>query len=248
MDHFEKKSKPLVRAFLLNILLFSSLILVGVRSGYFKKQLTRIGLMETSSEKFEDNWQAYHAVIGWEKTLQTLNVDCDICFYGNSITNQIPFADSIIGKKVTVIGYPGAGFDMLHYTAPLVRLVKPKKLFIMAGINSLGYMDNAEFTRNFNNLLDSILPTPFYCEVYLESMLPLNHDKGKNSNLSNKRIEEGNAIIQRIANERNFTYIDLYHDYVNQEGEMPAEYTRDGTHLYPEAYDIWLKKIRKYVK
>ena len=240
--------KIFVVSLLLNLFLLCALLFVGGRSGYFQRQLIRLEIMKAPCENLEDNWQAYQAVVGWNKTLVTLKPDCDICFYGNSITNQIPFADLIKEKTVAVIGYPGAGFEMLHYTAPLVQAVHPRKLFIMAGINSLGNLDDTSFCKEYNALIDKILPPPITCEVYLESLLPLNHTKEGNEKLTNQRIQEANMIIRRIAMERGFTYIDLYNEYVNAEGEMPSEYTRDGIHLYPEAYNIWFKKIEKYIR
>lgn len=153
-------SKPLIYSLLLNLFLICSLCMVGVRSGYFQRQLIRLGIMEVPCEDLEDNWQAYHAIVGWNKTLTTLKPDCDICFFGNSITNQIPFADSIKGKTVAVIGYPGAGFEMLHYTAPLVQIVRPRKLFVMAGINSLAELDDIQFEKEYNMLINKVLPPP----------------------------------------------------------------------------------------
>ena len=53
-----------------------------------------------------------------------------------------------------------ADFEMLHYTAPLVQAVHPRKLFIMAGINSLGNLDDASFCKEYNALIDELLPPP----------------------------------------------------------------------------------------
>ena len=154
--------KIFVVSLLLNLFLLCTLSIVGVRSGYFQRQLIRLGIMEVPREDLEDNWQAYHAIVGWNKTLTTLKPDCDICFFGNSITNQIPFVDSIKGKTVAVIGYPGAGFEMLHYTAPLVQIVRPRKLFVMAGINSLAELDDIQFEKEYNMLINKVLPPPCY--------------------------------------------------------------------------------------
>ncbi len=41
---------------------------------------------------------------------------------------------------VAVIGYLGAGFEML--------IIRPRKLFVMAGINSLEKLDNTQFKDN----------------------------------------------------------------------------------------------------
>lgn len=161
--------KIFVVSLLLNLFLICSLCTVGVRSGYFQRQLIRLGIMEAPCENLEDNWQAYQAVVGWNKTLSTLKLGCDICFYGNSITNQIPFADSIKGKTVAVIGYPGAGFEMLHYTAPLVQAVHPRKLFVMAGINSLGKLDDMQFCEEYNALINKLLPPPLRAKFILKA-------------------------------------------------------------------------------
>ena len=40
-----------------------------------------------------------------------------------------------------------------------------------------------------------------------------------------------------------FSYIDLYSLYVDENNELPKEYTDDGIHLLPQYYNIWKEKI-----
>jgi lysophospholipase L1-like esterase len=61
-----------------------------------------------------------------------------------------------------------------------------------------------------------------------------------------EKIKEANIVINNISKVKGCIFIDLYSAYqVND--SMPKKYSRDGLHLYPEAYSIWARVISPYL-
>lgn len=95
-------------------------------------------------------------------------------------------------------------------------------------------------------MVDSIKSIVPEAEIYLQSILPVNHDM-KSGLASKDKIQKANEIVAKIAQRSNCVYVDLWVLY-EKEGEMPQELTRDGVHLKPEAYERWMEEIRKYIE
>ena len=80
---------------------------------------------------------------------------------------------------------------------------------------------------------------------YIESVLPSNH---KMSNYaSNDKVKKANEISKGLAETYGCTYIELYDLYVDKDGELNKEYTKDGVHLHKQHYDKWAKKIKPFI-
>ena len=95
-------------------------------------------------------------------------------------------------------------------------------------------------------MVDSIKSAVSEAEIYLQSILPVNHSM-TGSYGNGEKIKKANEKIAEIATRSNCIYVDLWSLYEN-DGEMPKELTRDGVHLFPEAYGRWMEEIRKYIE
>lgn len=71
--------------------------------------------------------------------------------------------------------------------------------------------------------------------------------KGKQYNIDNETIRSFNLELQRLAEEKECTYIDLFNLY-ESEGVMNSDLTRDGVHLKDDAYAPWIEAIRPYIE
>lgn len=102
-----------------------------------------------------------------------------------------------------------------------VSSVNPEKVFVLGGINGLS-------------------------DANIQSVLPIS--KAKELGVChNTTIQQFNQGIKTLAEERNMIYIDLYSLYeVN--GEMNPDLTRDGVHIWPEAYESWANTIKQYIE
>ncbi len=215
---------------------FILLIVVGIKSNYFNYILYKLDLVE--DYKREDHW----AKIGWTNTLSKLNLESDAVFFGNSITRGSSFHEEFKDKKIVNLGYSGDDIQGMLTRVEQVRCVKPKKVFLMAGINGINSISEKRFRIKYTALVDSMLTVVSPNHLYVQSILPVN----KKYKVDNKLIIKRNEIIKEIALSKNCTYLDIHSSYF-KDGELPEQLTKDGIHLHPESYKAWGEIIKPYL-
>lgn len=190
----------------------------------------------------------YYSVIGWTNTLEKLNYKAEVCFFGNSLTCYSNFQKDFPKKKVVILGYPGQGIKGMIKRCNQITAVHPDKIFIMAGINDLNLrkMSYNEFCEYYEELVDSISSQNMHTEIFIQSILPVNH--GINSDLpQTKIILAANERIRYLASTKGCKYIDLFSLYVDDNNEMKNLYTVDGLHLSPKGYQLWANYIKEMI-
>lgn len=220
------------------VLAAAAFLIVFFHAGYNDKILVQSGIKEQSSES---NW----AVKGWNNTLEKINYDSDIVFFGDSITYGSSFGDYFPDKKIVNLGYPGDDLSGMINRVSMIKAVLPEKIFIMGGINGISDNNIDKCIQKYSVLLDSIKQAVPDSEIYIQSVLPISYSRESKSR-HNTTIIEFNNKLKKLADERGLTYIDLHSLYVSN-GEMDASLTKDGLHLYPQAYKRWADAIRKYI-
>jgi lysophospholipase L1-like esterase len=224
-----------------NVFMLLLLIIVVYKSQYYKKILQKLDLIEILPTDAPDYW----ALNGWTNTLQKIDYDADIAFFGNSITCMSDFQKSFPDKKVINLGYPGDTMKGMMLRMAMLRAVRPEKVFMMAGINGLKAMGVDQFAAEYETLVDSIQISLPHSQLYLQSILPVNAN-AYNRCGNNHKIQSANNIISQIAVKKGCIYVDLFSLFY-KDGMLPQELTLDGVHLYPNAYHRWGNAIRKYV-
>ena len=225
-----------------NVVLLTGVYVIGVKTKFFQRMEVRMGLKEQDPQARGDYW----CNRGWTNTLKKLGFDADVVFFGNSITCGGNFQDYFPNTKTCNLGYPGDNMDGMMLRIGQVEAVHPEKVFVMAGINGLQYQTEEVFESKYQRMVDSIKSAVPEAEVYLQSILPVNHGM-TNVYASCYKIQKANEKIAEIAARSNCVYVDLWSLY-EKDGEMPKELTRDGVHLFPEAYGRWMEEIRKYIE
>ena len=175
-----------------------------------------------------------------------------IVFLGNSITERGQWHELLPG---TVIMNRGIGGD--NTFGVLARLddileYKPKKLFLLIGINDIGRGLPVEvITANYKRIVERIVAASPKTKLYVQSVLPMNDAVLKYDYLKNKKdtVLALNRNIQGIAKAGNLTYINLHEVFADEKGDLKATYTPDGIHINPAAYAAWVKylKDKKYL-
>lgn len=116
----------------------------------------------------------------------------------------------------------------------------------MGGLNDIAEgCDERLFAQRYRTLLHQIqkeLPT---AEIIVQSILPVDPTR---NDTKNAQIRQFNGIIERICREENLPYLDLYTLYADKDGNLPQHYTKDGTHLCPEAYRPWYTALRELIE
>lgn len=234
----------LILSLVFNVVMFAGIVYIGaVKTNFFKRQFVRVGLCELSPQETSSYW----CIRGWTNTLKKLQLDVDVVFFGNSITCGGQFQDYFPNVKTCNLGCPGDELEGMLLRVEQIKTLQPKKLFVMAGINGLYLKTDKVFEEKYQRLVDSIRESVPETEVYLQSILPICKTKRSFAKLDNEKIKRSNEIIREIAERSDCVYVDLFSLY-EENGQMPERFSRDGVHLYPEAYCIWADAIRRYVE
>ena len=232
----------LVLSLAANVVLLAGIGLMEPKTHFSQKIGNRLGLCELSPRNRGDYW----CIRGWTNTLEKMDYDADVVFIGSSQTCGGRFQKYFPNVKTCNLGYPGDDMNGVMLRAEQVKAVHPEKVFVLTGINGLHRKSEKAFEAQYQRMVDSIINVVPRAEVYLQSILPVNHSMCRGC-ASSEKIIKSNETIAKIAARSNCVYVDLWSLY-EKGGEMPMELTRDGVHLFPEAYDRWANEIKKYIE
>lgn len=184
------------------------------------------------------------AVESWENTIEKLNLDMDIAFFGDSITMYSDFQKAFPDKKIINLGYGSEGLTSMCNRYTVISTVKPEKIFIMGGINyfvKIGYEDTYSYMLDLVGLIREDNPGS---EIYVQSILPVTKEKSEDSGINNEDIAKCNRLLKEAADKNNYTFIDLFSLY-EKNGYLNNDYTQDGIHVTD--YSLWENKIKEYI-
>lgn len=142
-------------------------------------------------------------------------------------------------------------FGILNRLHEVIRR-KPKKVFILIGINDIARnIPDEVILRNYRKIIDSLqLQTPV-TKIYVQSILPTNNKYTQFKNHQNKteHILYINQALKKLCEERNIQYVNLYDAFLDTEQKLNPLYTNDGLHLTGEGYRKWKEVLltQKYL-
>jgi len=171
-----------------------------------------------------------------------------VIFLGNSITEMGDWKKAT--GDSTVINR-GIGGDITYGVLNRLKDItdrQPSKVFLLIGINDIGKdIPDAVIVGNDLKIVKEIQTKCPQTQIYVESVLPIN------STLSNfpQHYDKGehilalNKLLQANAAAGNYTYVNIFNLFADTDGRLKSEYTYEGLHLKPPAYDIWVAYLRK---
>jgi lysophospholipase L1-like esterase len=177
--------------------------------------------------------------------MQSLSYEADVVFFGASLTSDGHWEDYFDSLKICNLGKSGDRLDMMLWRVPQITAVHPKKVFLSMEQNDMHILTINEIEKAYNTLIDTIVQTNPQAKLYLESLTPLN-ERQFGRVCDNVKIRKVNELIERVAKERGFTYIDIYSIY-EQDGQLSMSISTDGQHLVPEAYLKWTEAIKPFL-
>jgi lysophospholipase L1-like esterase len=233
------KKAMIILSVVLNVLLIAALVYIGgYKTDYFKRAQAKLTHTPYVPQRVD-----YDCVESWNNCIEKLDMEVDVVFFGDSETAGGDFQKAFPEVKSINLGYIGEDVKGMLRRVDAIKAVKPKKVFLMAGINGLRNQTMDEFEYWYAALVDAIQRDVPDAELYIESILPVTC---YSDYCENAKIREANAIIQRMAAERNLHYINV-HDAYAHEGALPDAMSYDGLHLTEDAYSIWYEVIRKSI-
>lgn len=126
-----------------------------------------------------------------------------------------------------------------NYLEPLLKAMNYKKIYIMLGINELGY-DRTQTVEKYKATLDKIHEISPEAIIYICSNLHVTAaQSSKDDTFNNKNIDLFNTEIQKFADHETFFYLDTNQKFNDASGNLGAEYTSDNVHILAKYYAEW---------
>lgn len=171
-------------------------------------------------------------------------IEGSIIFLGDSITEFCNWNELFGQNNIINRGISGDTLDGILFRIDEIIEKKPKKIFLMIGINDLSKGKGVDqilieydfLIKKLNTELDDTI-------IYIQSILP-----AKRNTLSNTEIKRVNIGLKNITKKYNVNYIDLNSSFLSKNDELSDNYSLDGLHLNGEGYLLWKKIINNYVK
>lgn len=155
--------------------------------------------------------------------------------------------------------YAGKGLDVKNiYTNKLIMVDgkkvpitealaanKFKKVYIMLGVNELGWAYEDVFISKYKQLIEEIKGWQPEAVVYVQSIIHVTGNCQENSDyLKNDKIDQYNEHIKKMTEESNVYYLDLNEIFTDSDGNLQADASADGVHLKASYCKKWLEYLK----
>lgn len=175
-------------------------------------------------------------------------VEKDIVFIGNSITDYCEWGELFQNPDIKNRGISGDVCEGVLNRLSSVTEGKPKKIFLMIGINDLIKGRSPDtIAIIINKIIENIEHSTPKTRIYLQSVLPADRK------FSDNIIKQGgviglNNLLKDIASTRKITYIDLHSNFIDYDiGTIKSQYSNDGLHLMGKGYILWKTILLPYI-
>lgn len=117
------------------------------------------------------------------------------------------------------------------------------KIYLMLGINELGYAYEQTLTR-YKELLENMRQLQPDAIFFLEANLHIAKRKSETSEVyNNESIDRFNQAVKQLADGKTSFYIDVNELFDDGEGNLDQKYTADDAHVLGKYYEDWVKWI-----
>jgi lysophospholipase L1-like esterase len=167
----------------------------------------------------------------------------DVVMIGDSITQGGHWDDIFPNIKVANRGIGGDRTDDVIGRLENIISVKPKKAFIMIGINDLGLGRSVDdIFSDYMKIVTTLENNKI--QVYIQSTLECSKSDWVEK-LQN--VRKLNEKLKTYATDNKITFININDGLTSQEDGLLKEYTHDGIHLLGNGYVVWSKTITPYI-
>lgn len=186
----------------------------------------------------------------------------DAVFIGDSRTDGLRLYSGIKGSHflyytgVTVFDVASRSSKLLEQDGEKISFLealekqKYAKIYIMLGINELGYPDGSAFRRVYGEFIDKLREVQPEAVIYIQGLVPVNEERcrsyGQPDYITNKKIAKFNDLLVELAEEKRVAYVDVAAGLVDENGALPADKTSDGIHFKRAGYVEWLDYLKRH--
>ena len=117
-------------------------------------------------------------------------------------------------------------------------------IYLMLGINELGYEEQS-ILRQYRTVVEQIRARQPQATLILEANLHVTREKAAKSDIyNNRKIDALNKAIEAIAEETGCRYLNVNSLFDDENGNLAAGYSTDGSHILGKYYSVWVEWIR----
>lgn len=127
-----------------------------------------------------------------------------------------------------------------------IPLMDAKRVFILLGMNDISILGLEGARDQYKEVIDKIVEACPDVEIHILSTTYTLKGKG-GGKLNNENLAKYNELLQEMAEENGWGYMDIATPISDGKGNLAAEYCSDDfVHLSSAAYDIWETELREY--
>lgn len=121
------------------------------------------------------------------------------------------------------------------------------KVYIMLGINELGWSKTKTYHDQYAKLIDRVREDHPEAKIVLQSIPPVSaNQEAKKTYVNNERIAAYNQVIKTLAEEKECYFLDVAACLTDGDGLLPKDLNFDGIHLNPAGCRVWLNYLRTH--
>ena len=163
---------------------------------------------------------------------------------GKNLTSNGLSIFKLAEKKALTIG--GEKYTLLE----ALEMERYGKVYLCLGVNELGVYNDQGFYNAYLAAIDSIRAVQPDAVIYIQGLIPLNEGEiaatSGSTYLTNEHLRVYNDLMRKAAQEKQVVYLDLYTEFVDENGELPPGASRDGVHLRSDYCQRWLTYLQTH--
>ncbi len=131
----------------------------------------------------------------------------------------------------------------------IVREGDFRRVYLMFGVNELGWPGSSAFFDYYERLIDLILNVRPDAVIYVQGLLPMNEAvyaasaETPSEYFTNTRIAEYNEKLSALAARKSVVYLNPGEVIADESGVLPADATTDGIHLNAAYIRRWAEYL-----
>lgn len=190
-----------------------------------------------------------------------IDMECfnDTVFVGNSLTvalqqnSKLTNTTFLAAKSLNILNafyekiYREKGTKTTLTILEALSLRSYDKVYIMFGINEMGWPSVELFGDKYAEFIDQIKQLQPHAKIYIQSILPVTKHKSEDNEMfSLQNISKFNEQLKKVASENSVEYLDIASAVQDREGYLPADASGDGVHLKKTYLEKWLAYIQEH--
>ena len=121
------------------------------------------------------------------------------------------------------------------------------KVYIMLGLNELGWVYESVFAEDYGKIIDVICSSHPEAEIYVQSIMPVSRLKdGDGGVYTNANVVRLQKALCEMCLEKGVHYVNVAEAVQDAEGFLPDASTPDGVHLTPECCGLWADYLKTH--